>query len=220
MIPILYRDDRLVAVDKPGGLLVHRSNEASDRTALLQLVRDQIGAFLYPVHRLDRAASGVVLFALDREAAAAAQARLGAAETEKLYLALVRGSTEMEFESRKPLHSDAGRLQEAWTEFRTLRKLSRCSLLQVRLRTGRRHQIRRHLAHLAHHIIGDVRYGKGRINRYMREAYGLPRLFLHARRLHLAHPITGDPLTVESPLAPDLREFFERLPDAPPMLHR
>lgn len=218
MIPILYRDDRLVAVDKPGGLLVHRSDEASDRIALLQLLRDQIGAFVYPVHRLDRAASGVVLFALDPEAAAAAQARLTATETAKLYLALVRGSTHETFESRRPLHSDSGRLQNAWTEFRTLAEVSRCSLLEVRLRTGRRHQIRRHLAHLAHHIIGDVRYGKGRINRHMRDTYGLPRLFLHARTLRLAHPITDDPLTIESPLAPDLREFLARLPDAPATL--
>lgn len=215
MIPVLYRDDRFVAVDKPGGLLVHRSAEASDTTALLQLVRDQIGAFLYPVHRLDRAASGVVLFALDKEAAAAAQACITRPDTNKTYIALVRGSTDPAFESRRPLHSEAGRPQEAWTEFRRLAEVSRCSLLEVRLHTGRRHQIRRHLAHLAHQIIGDTQYGKGRINRYLREAFGLPRLFLHARRLELPHPTTGRSLRIEAPLACDLRGFLARLPDTP-----
>lgn len=208
----MYRDERYVAVDKPGQLLVHRSGAASDRTALLQLVRGQLGSFLFPVHRLDRAASGVVLFALDREAAAAAQRALHDPETDKRYLALVRGCTEAAFESRRPLHSENGKVQEAWTEFRRLAALEHGTLLDVRLHSGRRHQIRRHLAHLAHQIIGDTRYGKGGINRALREEYGLPRMFLHARRLALAHPLSGEPLCIESPLASDLRGFLERLP--------
>ncbi len=220
MIPVLHRDDRLVAVDKPGGLLVHRSAEASDATALLQIVRDQIGAFLFPVHRIDRAASGIVLFALDKEAAAALQAGLIAPETEKTYLTLVRGSTEERFESRRQLHSESGRPQEAWTEFRRLAEMSRCSLLEARLHTGRRHQIRRHLAHLAHQIIGDTRYGKGRINQHLRQQYGLPRLFLHARSLRLPHPSTHQMLEIEAPLAEDLHAFLLRLPDCPANLSR
>lgn len=194
---------------------MHRSPASSDSTALLQLVRDQIGAFVYPIHRLDRAASGVVLFALDAEAAAAAQARLHEPETEKLYLVLARGVTEERFESRRPLHTDAGRAQEAWTEFRRVAVVSGCSLLEVRLHTGRRHQIRRHLAHLAHQVVGDTRYGKGRLNRSFRERYGLPRMFLHARRLTLAHPTTGEPLVIDAPLESDLAAFLRRLPDPP-----
>lgn len=219
MIPILHRDERIVAVDKPGGLLVHRSDEAKDEVALLQLVRDQLETFVYPIHRLDRPASGIVLFALDKEAAASGQKSLNAPETEKIYLTLARGSTEEHFESRRSLHNDAGREQEAWTEFRKLADVAECSLLEARLHTGRRHQIRRHLAHLAHQIIGDVRYGKGRINQRMRDEYGLPRLFLHAHRLTLTHPITSEPLTIESPLPADLREFLERLPGAPRLPH-
>lgn len=215
MIPILHRDERIVAVDKPGGLLVHRSDQAPDETALLQLVRDQVGAFVYPIHRLDRPASGIVLFALDKEAAAAAQKSLQDDATEKSYVALVRGATEESFESRRPLHNDAGREQKAWTEFRKITEIAGCSLLDVRLHTGRRHQIRRHLAHLAHHIIGDVRYGKGRINQRMRDDYCLPRLFLHARRLVLTHPTTKEPLRIDSPLPADLREFLDRLSHAP-----
>ena len=212
-IPILYRDARLIAVDKPGGLLVHRTAQASDKTAVLQQLRDQVGCRVYPVHRLDRAASGITLFALDAEAAAAAQRALAAPETEKVYLVLVRGSTPECFESRRPLHSEVGRPQEAWTEFRKLAELARCSLLEARLHTGRRHQIRRHLAHLAHQVIGDTRYGKGRINRSLRETHGLPRLFLHAHRLRLRHPLchAGEDLVIESPLAPDLDGFLRRL---------
>lgn len=214
MLRILFRDEHYVAVDKPGGILVHRSAAASDDTALLQLLRDQLGRFLFPVHRLDRAASGVVLFALEREAAAAAQQALHAEDTEKWYLTLVRGETPPTFESRRALHSDAGVLQDAWTEFRRIAPIGGFTLLDVRLHTGRRHQIRRHLAHAAHQIIGDVRYGKGRINRSLREQYGLPRMFLHARHLRLRHPLSGEPLSIASPLAADLRSFLARLPEA------
>ena len=213
VIPILFRDERLIAVDKPGGVLVHRTAQANDSTAVLQQVRDQIGQRIYPVHRLDRAASGVLLFGLDSEAAAAAHRALAEPTTEKLYLVLVRGSTAERFESRRPLHSEAGRAQDAWTEFRRLAELERCSLLEARLHTGRRHQIRRHLAHLAHQVIGDTRYGKGRINRSLRETHGLPRLFLHARCLRLRHPLdpASGELRIESPLAADLDDFLRRL---------
>ncbi len=214
-VPILYRDERLVAVDKPGGLLVHRSPQAADRTALVQILRDQIGHYVHPVHRLDRAASGVILFALDREAAAAAQTALAAPDTIKSYVVLVRGSTEAHFESRRPLRSEAGRPQPAWTEFRRRAEMSRCTLLEARLHTGRRHQIRRHLSHLAHQVIGDTRYGKGRINNELRLRHGLPRLFLHARRLEMDHPTAAGRLEIEAPLAADLRAFLARLPDTP-----
>lgn len=214
-VPILYRDDRFVAVDKPGGLLVHRSTESSDRIALLQIVRDQIDAYVHPIHRLDRAASGVVLFALDPEAAAAAQAALARPDTRKLYLALVRGSTEASFESRRPLHAASGKPREARTGFRRLGEMSGCTLLEVRIHSGRRHQIRRHLSHLAHQVIGDSRYGKGRINGFLRERYGLPRLFLHSRLLEFENPLSDGTIRIESPLACDLRDFLRRLPDTP-----
>ncbi len=212
-VPILHRDEQVVAVDKPPGLLVHRSREAPDRDVLLQRVRDQVGAHVYPVHRLDRPTSGVVLFALSSEATRALQEALRAPEARKEYLVLVRGSTPERFGSERPLGG-----KPACTEFERLAELSRCSLLRARLHTGRRHQIRRHLAHLAHQAIGDTRYGKGRINAFFRDTYGLPRLFLHAALLEVAHPATGEPLRVQSPLAADLRAFLRRLPDAPPDL--
>ena len=133
--------------------------------------------------------------------------------TRKEYLALVRGGTPAEGETRRPLTADNGVKKEAHTSFEKIAELSRCSLLRVRIHTGRRHQIRRHLSHLAHQLIGDTSYGKGRINTFFREEYGLPRLFLHASRLEIDHPRTGERLEIFAPLADDLRRFLKRLPD-------
>ncbi len=214
-IVVLHHDDDVVAVDKPGGLIVHRTRESSDRVFLVQLVREQIGRHVYPVHRLDRAVSGVMAFATSSEAARALQESLGAPDARKEYLALVRGDAPDRGETDRPLTSDRGVRREAFTEFECLARFSRMSLLRVRIRTGRRHQIRRHLSHLAHQVIGDTTYGKGRINRALRESYGLPRLFLHAALLDVRHPTLDERLSVRAPLAADLREFLERLPDCP-----
>ena len=204
----------MIAVHKPAGILVHRIPDArSDPHYMLQLLRDQVGRFLFPVHRLDRNTSGVLLFAFGSEEARALHDRLKEEDTRKEYLVLVRGSTEDAFESRRPL---TGR--ESWTEFRKLAEFSRSSLLRARIHTGRRHQVRRHLHHLAHQVIGDTKYGKGKINRSLRETYGLPRMFLHAALLELRHPATDVPLRIEVPLAADLRAYLKRLPDVPPDL--
>lgn len=205
----------MVAVSKPGGLIVHRTRESSDRIFLLQELGAQLGRFLYPIHRLDRASSGVIVFAFSSESAALLQASLSSPEARKEYLVLVRGSTPDRWESDGALSNENGVPQEARTAFEKMAEMSRCSLLRARIFTGRRHQIRRHLARAAHQIIGDTSYGKGRINTFFREAYGLPRLFLHAERLEIAHPVTGERLAIRAPLASDLREFLLRLPDCP-----
>jgi tRNA pseudouridine65 synthase len=210
-IPVLHRDDDCVVVDKPPGILVHRSRESTDRVFVLQLVRAIVGEHVYPVHRLDRPASGVLLFALRRESARRLQEAMRAEDATKEYVVLVRGETQKSFCSDRPLTSRRGVPQPARTDFERIAAFDGCSLLRVRLRTGRFHQIRRHLAHLAHHVVGDTMHGKGRINRPLREQYGLPRLFLHAARLECAHP-GGGRLAVRAPLAPDLRAFLERLP--------
>lgn len=212
---VLHLDECFVAVSKPPGLLVHRTREASDQVFLLQELGAQLGRFLYPAHRLDRATSGVITFAFSGEDARLLQMSLNGGETRKEYLALVRGSTPEEWEDDRPLSNKAGVKQAARTSFRRLAEFSRSSLLRARLFTGRRHQIRRHLAHKAHQVIGDTSHGKGRINQFFRDNYGLPRLFLHAERLEMPHPRTGDPLAIHVPLATDLREFLERLPDCP-----
>jgi tRNA pseudouridine65 synthase len=214
-IPILHLDDDLVVASKPGGLIVHRTRESSDRVFLLQELSAQVGRFLYPVHRLDRAASGAIIFAFSSEAARLLQAALGAEDARKEYLTLVRGSTPERWESDLSLKNENGVPQAARTSFERLAELFRLSLLRARIWTGRRHQIRRHLARAAHQVLGDSTYGKGRINAFFRETYGLPRLFLHAERIEIAHPRTGERLAVRAPLAEDLREFILRLPDCP-----
>ncbi|RMG18711.1 MAG: pseudouridylate synthase [Planctomycetota bacterium] len=204
-IPVLYRDEDLVGVAKPPGLLVHRSSEAPDRDVLMTRVRDQEGRWVYPVHRVDRGTSGVVLFAWTSEGARDLHERLGRSTALKEYLVLCRGSTPQRFESRRPLGGKPAR-----TEFEKVAEFHRSSLLRARLRSGRRHQIRRHLAHLAHQVIGDRRYGKSRINAANR-ALGLERIFLHARRVAFEHPRSGERIEIDCPLPEDLRRFLARV---------
>ncbi|MEM8882505.1 MAG: pseudouridine synthase [Planctomycetota bacterium] len=201
-LTVLHQDDECVAVDKPPGLLVHRTHQAPDRVVVLQMLRDQIGRHIYPVHRLDRPASGVLVFGLSPEGARRVQEQLAVANKE--YLVFVRGETPVAFESDRPLKSERGVPQEAYSEFRRLAVVRGFSLLRVRIRTGRRHQIRRHLSHLGHQIVGDSQHGKGRINRWLRDDYGLPRMFLHARRLTLGE------LTLRARFPDDLRSFLRR----------
>ena len=204
MLPILHSDDRFVVVDKPPGILVHRSRVAADRITLLQLLRDQLGRFVYPAHRLDRPASGAIAFALSGEDARVLQDALQADDAIKEYLVLCRGETEEQFVSDRPLTSDRGVAQDARTSFQRLEIMRGFTLLRARLHTGRRHQIRRHLAHLGHQVVGDTKYGKGGINRWLRADFGLERLFLHASRLRCGR------FDVTAPLAEDLSLFLER----------
>lgn len=201
-LTVLFLDDRVVAIDKPPGMLVHRSKESADRVFVLQTLRDQLGRRVYPVHRLDRPASGVMAFGLDPDAARDLQESLRDATKE--YLVMVRGETAPAFSSDRPLTSDKGVKQEARTDFERIESRRGFTLLQARPATGRRHQIRRHLAHLGHQVVGDTQHGKGRINRWLREEYGLPRLFLHASRVEC--PM----LRAEAPLPGDLGDFLRR----------
>lgn len=213
-IDILHADDAVVVANKPPGLLVHRSPRSSDRVFLLQELGRKLDRHLYPVHRLDRAASGTIAMAFSPEDASKLQAALSAGDAVKEYLALVRGETPERGESDRPLTDRRrGVRKPAHTSFERLAVWSRCSLLRVRIGTGRHHQIRRHFAHLRHQLIGDTTHGKGRINNFFRESYGLPRLFLHARRLDVRHPRGHGRLDVRAPLPDDLRAFLLRLPD-------
>ena len=210
ILRVLHRDETLVAVDKPGGMLVHRTAEAPDREVVLQTLRDQLGARLFPVHRLDRAASGVLVFAFSSEGARGLHEAMRAPDAEKRYLTLVRGEIEAEGEIDRLLTDDRKVPRDARSRWRRIETVRDFSLLHVWISTGRRHQIRRHLAHLAHQIVGDTTHGKGRINRWLREDYGLPRLFLHAECLAIDHPATGERLAIVAPLADDLAAFLGR----------
>ena len=204
VLSILHRDEILLAVDKPSGLAVHRG-AARDRVVALQLVRDQVGRHVHAVHRLDRATSGVLLFALDPGTARRMQERFEAGGVEKRYLALVRGIPPEEgvIDHPVPRDEDGPRVPAA-TEFRRLAVFERYALVEARPLTGRRHQIRRHFKHLSHPLIGDVRYGKGEHNRLFRERFGLHRLALHALELAFDHPETGERLRIAAPVPEDL----------------
>ena len=214
-IEVIYQDESFVAASKPGGLIVHRTSESSDKVFLLQELGAQLGRFLYPVHRLDRAASGVIVFAFSSEDARLLQETLNAPDSRKEYLVLARGSTPERWEVDRPLKNDAGVEQPARTSFEKIAEFFRLSLLRATIHTGRRHQIRRHLARSAHQVLGDSTYGKGKINQFFRDTYGLPRLFLHAAHLEIRHPRTGARLSLRAPLAGDLRDFLKRLPGCP-----
>ena len=263
MLDILYRDQWLIAVAKPSGLLVHRSLiAAQEERFAVQLLRDQIGQRVYPAHRLDRGTSGVLLFALDRHTAATLGGQFESRAVDKRYLAIVRGHPpasgtidhalvrrldpiersrgrgagrrdatpdgENTDEDRDPEHiHDAPRdaahsAQPALTHFRRLATVelphavdrypsSRYALVVLHPESGRRHQLRRHLKHISHPIIGDATYGKGRHNRLFQTLFGSQRLLLVCTQLSLMHPLTHTPLTVSAPPAEDFRQVMRAL---------
>jgi tRNA pseudouridine65 synthase len=212
-LPILFRDEALVAVDKPAGLAVHRG-WASARDVAMMRVRDQLGRHVFPVHRLDRATSGVLLFAFSSEIASRLCESFTAQAVEKTYLALVRGVPPCSGLIDHPLspgEDPRATRVSAQTEYLRREVFGRYSLVEARPHTGRLHQVRRHLKHIACPLIGDVNYGKGTHNRLFRERYGLHRLFLHATRLCLPHPVTGGRLDIASPLPRELATVLEQL---------
>jgi len=208
---LIHRDDRIAAFAKPSGLLVHRG-WGNDDIVAVDLARAAVGARVHPVHRLDRATSGVLLFALDPESAAALGRAFEAGLVHKVYLALVRGVAPDEGVIDNPVpKTEGGPRIPAVTAFRRRYAGERWSLVEARPRTGRLHQIRRHLKHISHPIVGDVNYGKGDINRLFRERFGLRRLALHAAELRFLHPFSGDEITIRASPPPDLTEPFAQL---------
>jgi tRNA pseudouridine65 synthase len=234
MLPILYQDDHIVAIDKPAGLLVHRTVLDRHETRFaVQLLRDQIGRHVWPVHRLDRGTSGVLLFALDAESLRAASARFEQGSVAKDYVAIVRGWPDMAGAIDHPLprildkgdrgHPDAlNAPQVARTLYRCLTRCelaiadgrymtSRYALVALHPETGRRHQLRRHLKHIAHPIIGDATYGKGPHNRAIALLSGHARLLLACTGLQLHHPVTGQLLRIACPLAAEFSETLQAM---------
>ena len=211
-LPILYRDDYLVAINKPHDLLVHRTKLAAyERTSALQMLRDQLGRYVYPAHRLDRKTGGVLLFALDEETHAALQKYFADKKVIKKYLAMVRGYTSDEETIDYPLKKENGKLQACQTGITTLHRTelalpfgqhstSRYSLIEAQPLTGRMHQIRRHLDHLRHPIIADRPHGCNKQNKLFKEKFGLMTMMLHAYELCLPHPQSGELICITAPL--------------------
>lgn len=213
---ILFQDAHFVAIDKPPGMLVHRSRISTDSVFVLQTLRDQLQRRVYPVHRLDRATSGVLVFGLSAAAAGLLVRQFERRSVDKEYLAVVRGWVGVDDVIDHPLSDDegSGRLQGARTRYHRLATIelpvrvdrypsSRYSLVSVVPETGRRQQIRKHFKHISHHLIGDTTHGNGRHNRLFRERYNIRRLLLMARRLDFDHPYRGRRVSVSAALDGD-----------------
>ncbi len=229
-LEIIYQDDYIVAINKPSGLLVHRSliDKRETRFAI-QILRDQIGQYVYPVHRLDKPTSGVLLFALNKEVARALSEQILAHGFSKEYLAVVRGHIEEEGLIDYPLKEVLDKMtdakarqdkpaQDAVTAFEKIDQVelpfaigryatTRYSLVRLKPRTGRKHQLRRHMKHLLHPILGDTKYGRNEHNCFIREEYDAHRLLLHANSLTFIHPV----LEKEIVLRAGLDETFTRV---------
>jgi len=208
---VLYQDANLAVVNKPSGILMHRSKLATDRFTFVELLQEKFRKKVYCPHRLDRQTSGVCVVAFNSGTTSDLQKSFARRQIEKTYIALTRGAFPDVLMVERPLTDDKGQLKEAVTEFKCLQRYSRCSLVLASPRTGRQHQIRRHLAHNAHHIVGDTTYGKGGINKDFRQNHSLHRLFLHAHTLGFEHPRTGVEYVVTVPLPPELLFVLQTL---------
>ncbi len=231
---ILYEDEHIVAIHKPAGLLVHRTYLARrERFFAMQLTRDLVGCHVFPVHRLDRPTSGVLLFAKSSEVANSLCKQFEEHSIEKQYLALVRGHVteggRLDYALREELDDVADKFskkdkeaQSAVTLYQQLLNTeipyqsgryptSRFALVQMQPLSGRKHQLRRHMAHLRHPIIGDTTHGDGKQNKFFREFQNINRLWLIAKKLVITHPISGERLSIETELEDHWLNTFELL---------
>lgn len=221
MLEILFQDKDIIAINKPHGLLVHRSPIAADASEFaIQVLREQIDQMVYPVHRLDRKTSGVLLFALNKAAERALQIQFDKKQIHKSYLAILRGFTPEEGTIDYPLKNEKEVVQDAITHFKTLEKseisiafgkhpTSRYSLVLAHPETGRMHQIRKHFAHIFHPIIGDRPHGCNKQNKLWLETYEMNKMMLHAYSLGFKHPVTGSNLSISATPSHD----FQRVSD-------
>lgn len=212
MLEIIYQDDHLIAINKPHGLLVHRSKIANDATEFaLQMLRDQIGKKVSPVHRLDRKTAGILLFAFEKEVEIAMHKQFQEAQVEKKYLAILRGYAPDQLEIDYPLAKENGNMQDAFTSFVTLQRAeidvpfgkhptSRYSLVEATPKTGRMHQLRRHFAHIFYPIIGDRKHGCNKQNKFFKEQFEMTTMLLHASELTFKHPVTGNEVKLKTNL--------------------
>ena len=209
---LLYQDDHLVIVNKPSGLLVHKTNIdfRADKN-MVYLLKRQLGKWVYPVHRLDKATSGAIIFAFDKGTASQLCEFFASKRIQKEYIALVRGYVKVNGHIDYPLKdlNRDGVMQDAQTYYERLKTFehplpvrpydtARYSVIKLLPKTGRQHQIRRHLKHIFHPIVGDTCYGDGKHNLHCRNHFLCERLMLHASKLSFLHPHTHRPLEIEA----------------------
>lgn len=232
-LPVLYQDEHLVIVNKPSGLLVHRSMiDRHETRFVLQIVRDQINQYVYPVHRLDKPTSGILILALSSECARLLGEQFAQNTVKKEYMAVVRGYTKDSEIIDYPLKEELDKIadkkarqdkeaQDAITEYITLDKIeipcevesyptSRYSLIKAYPKTGRKHQIRRHMKHISHPIIGDANHGRGRHNRFFKSEFNVNRLLLACTGVSFTHPYTVDELSITCPVDGDFLSLLEK----------
>ncbi len=221
LLDIVFQDDDLIAINKPHGLLVHRSSIARDATEFaLQMLRDQINRHVFPVHRLDRKTGGVLLFALSKSVEKLMQQQFYENQVNKKYLAIVRGHTLDEQEIDYPLRKENGTLQNALTKYKTLARAeldiafgnhptSRYSLVEANPTTGRMHQLRKHFSHIFHPIIGDRTHGCNKQNKLFKEQWEFETMLLHASELLFLHPITNTPVHIKAPMQKEYLRMIE-----------
>lgn len=222
-LEILYQDDYLIAINKPHGLLVHRSSIATNTdTFAVQELRNQIGKHVYPAHRLDRKTSGVLLFALDKNILPDLQAQFAAHNVQKSYWAILRGYTDDVGTIHYALTNDKGKPQDAITNYKTLQRTeidvpfgkhltSRYSLVEAKPVTGRMHQLRKHFAHILHPIIGDRPHGCNKQNKLFLEKWQMSTMLLHAQSLQFKHPVTGKEVEIVAHLHAEFQRMLEAL---------
>jgi len=221
LLDILYRDEHLIAINKPHGLLVHRSSIAADvEEFALQMLRDQIGVKVNPVHRIDRKTGGVLLFAFDKTVEIAMQQQFMENKVGKKYLAIVRGHTPDTEEIDYPLRKENGTEQDAFTAYTTLKRAelevpfgkhstSRYSLVEVVPQTGRMHQIRKHMSHIFHPIIGDRTHGCNKQNKLFKDQWEMTTMLLHALHLNFVHPVTSQMVNIDGPLQDEFKRVMQ-----------
>ena len=221
MLEIIYQDEYFVAVNKPAGMLVHRSwLDKHDTQFVMHTLRDQIGQHVFPLHRLDRPTSGVLIFALSSEVASQVMPMFANHEMEKTYHAIVRGLIEeqgrldyalkVELDKIADKHASQDKeAQEAITDYKPLAKVeipystgkfptTRYCLMEMQPLTGRKHQLRRHMAHLRHPIVGDTTHGDGKHNKLFRDVFDSHRLLLHSSSLKFVHPFTQQEIVIKA----------------------
>jgi len=224
-IPILYQDENFIAVNKPSGYVVHPSAWVGrdELLSVMQLLRNAIGQKVYPAHRLDRQTSGVLWFSKNPEADKALKALFESRKVSKCYHGIVRGFTEDTFTINKPLKKELiGNEQVTITHFKCLAKTelpiaigrypsSRFSFLEIDAETGRMHQIRRHLSHYRHPLLGDKKYGDNKFNAYIRDHFGVDHLVLHCFSTSFVHPFTEKPVEVMVNFPLDLAQLCAQI---------
>lgn len=216
-LQILFQDEHLVIINKPHGLLVHRSRIATNTDVYaLQILRDQIGMKVFPVHRLDRKTSGVLVFALSNEVNSLMQQQFATNQVEKTYTAILRGFAPEQGTIDYALTNDSGKTQDAITKFKTLKTTeipvahgkfssSRYCLVEIKPETGRFHQIRKHFAHLRHPIIGDRPHGCNKQNKLFKEKWNMITMMLHANEITFKHPTSGQKIHIHADFQPEFQ---------------